>query len=121
MRKDEFIVAATSYNKAAFVLLLIPMLLAIVCLAMYAPYHNRFEQYLESKFGGPTSAILAVVPPALPMLVALCFVVPASRRIEKKLGLTCPHCAKNVAQLRTIVITSKNCPYCGMKVLDEKP
>jgi hypothetical protein len=119
MRKDEFIVAATTYNKAGFVRLLILMLFAMVCVATYAPYHDRFEACLDSRFGGPTSNILAIVPAALPVTLAFGLLIPLQRRLERKLGAGCPHCGKNLADFRGIVIASKNCPFCGLKVLDD--
>ena len=99
MHKDQFIVAAANYHKSGIVLLLISMSLAGVCTSI--------------------SAILAIVPLVPPMFVALCLVVPVCRKIERKLGVTCPHCSKNVAQFRTIVIATCNCPFCGLKLLDD--
>jgi hypothetical protein len=120
MHKDQFIVAAANYHKSGIVLLLISMSLAGVCTSIYAPnYYHRFEGYLDPKFDEPTSAILAIVPLVPPMFVALCLVVPVCRKIERKLGVTCPHCSKNVAQFRTIVIATCNCPFCGLKLLDD--
>jgi DNA-directed RNA polymerase subunit RPC12/RpoP len=120
MRKDEFIVAATSYQKTAAWIGLIPILLVIVITAWYAPsYYHPFEDYLNTKFSGAISAILALMPVALPVVGALCFVIAASRRLERKLGVNCPHCGKNVAHFKMIVIASKNCPFCGLKVLDD--
>jgi hypothetical protein len=119
MCKDEFIVAATNYHKAGFVRLLILMLLAIVCVTTYAPFRDRFEAHLDSRFGGPTSDILAIVPAALPITVAFGCMIPLQRRLERKPGVRCPHCSKNLADFRAIVIASKNCPLCGLKVLED--
>jgi phosphotransferase system glucose/maltose/N-acetylglucosamine-specific IIC component len=119
MRKEDFIVAAITYHKAGFVRLLILMLLSIVCVATYAPYHDRFEAYLDSRFGGPISIILAIVPAALPIALAFGLLIPLQRRLERKLGAACPHCGKNLADFRGIVIASKNCPFCGLKVLED--
>jgi len=44
-----------------------------------------------------------------------------SRRIDRNLGIPCPHCAKSLTNSKPIVIASKNCPYCGMKVIDDNP
>jgi DNA-directed RNA polymerase subunit RPC12/RpoP len=121
MRKDQFIEAAAHYNTRALIPCVIPLLLGVACEAVYSPFYHRFEAYLDLRFAGTTSAILAVMPVALPATVALCLIIPLSRRMEQKLGVPCPHCGKALACYKGIVIASKNCPHCGMKVLDDNP
>jgi hypothetical protein len=119
MRKDQFIEAADRYAKRSFAALMILMLLAAVCMAAYSPFRKGFEAFLNSRFPEPTSDILAIIPMALPITVALGLLVPLERRLQQKLGLPCPHCGKSLATSRMIVVASKNCPHCGMKVLDD--
>jgi hypothetical protein len=121
MRKDEFIKAVSSYTRRATAAFLIPMLLAFACIIAYMPFQHRFEACLGSKFTGQMSDILAMAPMALPLLLALVVFIPLSRRIDLAMGVPCPHCGKPLAQFKAIVIASKNCPYCGRKVLEDTP
>jgi predicted Zn-ribbon and HTH transcriptional regulator len=120
MNRDEFIAATKSYNKRTMVLLLSPFLLIMLATAAYAPYFNRVEDYLETKFTWAVSAVLAIAPIAFPAVAALLVVSRILRRIEKNLSVNCPHCHNSVIQFERIVIATRNCPFCGMQVLDEK-
>lgn len=119
MRKDQFIEAATNYNKRALAACLIPLLIALVCVVSYAPFQRRFELYLGSRFAGPIPDILAMTPATLPVIVAFAVMIPLSRRIDRRFGIACQHCGKPLAHFKAIVIASKNCPYCGLMVLDD--
>jgi hypothetical protein len=121
MRRNEFILAAKSYNKRTTVLLLFPLLMLMVVTAAYAPYINRLEDYFDTKFTWVVSPFLSIAPIALPAVAALLIVIPILRRIQKSFRICCPHCRKNVAEIKGIVIATKNCPFCGMRVLDETP
>jgi NADH:ubiquinone oxidoreductase subunit 6 (subunit J) len=66
---------------------------------------------------------LAVRVPALGILLLLFFgSVPAllvyTHRLERRAGLICPHCAKVISRISTIVIATNNCGYCGETVFD---
>lgn len=121
MRKGQFIVAADRYNKRGFVVLLIWFSITFGCVAAYTPFQHRLEAYLGSRFTGPTSDILAVMPFVLPVTIGFGLLIPLGRQIERKLGVACPHCGKTLSNFRAIVVASKNCPHCGMKVLEENP
>jgi DNA-directed RNA polymerase subunit RPC12/RpoP len=124
MSRDEFITATKDYNKHGSALLAILLLFVFVSLIAYAPVRPQFQRYLASKFSDGISNGLATVPILAPLILFFCFGVALNQRREKKFGVACPRCGKNLAGtliLRRIVIASRNCPYCGMKVLDEKP
>jgi hypothetical protein len=121
MSRDEFIAANKHYHKRGMVVLLFPILLIIIVTAAYAPHLNGFQDYFDTKFTWAVSAILAIAPIAVPAVAALLVVIPVFRRIEKNVGLTCPHCHKSVIRFQGIIIATRNCPLCGMKVLDETP
>lgn len=119
MRKDQFIAAADHYTKRALAAFMIPFALAFACMLLYWPFQQRFEAYLGAKFAAPMSDILGMLPTVVPFVIAFLLLIPSSRRVEQKLGVACSHCGKNLAASRMIVIASKNCPHCGMKVLDD--
>jgi len=121
VHKDQFIKAANIYNRRAVAIFMIPLLLALVFMIAYSPFQRRFEAYLRSKIAGPTPGILKVLPVAIPFMIAIGAMIPLTRRNDRDLGVPCPHCRRPLAQLKAIVIASKNCPYCGKQVLDENP
>ena len=121
MSKDQFIKAANSYNRRAAAIFIIPLLVAIGFIIACGPFQRRFEAWLASRMAGPTPDMLKLLPVAVPFLLAFGAMYPLSRRNTQALGIACPHCGKPLAQFKAIVIASKNCPYCGEKVLDEDP
>jgi DNA-directed RNA polymerase subunit RPC12/RpoP len=121
MSKDQFIKAANSYNRRAAAIFIIPLLMALGFIIAYGPFQRRFEAFLASRIAGPTPNLLKVLPVAVPFLLAIGAMIPLTRRNDRDMGVACPHCGKPLAQFKAIVIASKNCPYCGKKVLDENP
>jgi DNA-directed RNA polymerase subunit RPC12/RpoP len=121
MSKDQFIKAANSYNRRAAAIFIIPLLLALGFIIAYGPFQRRFEAYLASRIAGPVPSLLKVLPVAVPFLLAVGAMIPLTRRNDRDMGVACPHCGKPLAQFKAIVIASKNCPYCGKKVLDDNP
>jgi DNA-directed RNA polymerase subunit RPC12/RpoP len=122
MSRDEFIVATTNYNKHGSLFALILLLFTFVGIIGYIPLQKPFQRYLASKFSENTADSLATVPVFLPILLFIVLAIVLNLR-KQKFGIACPHCGKNLAGtsiLQGIVIASRNCPYCGMKVLDEK-
>ena len=119
MRKEEFIKAANRFNRRATAIFIIPLLVALAFIIAYGPFQRRFEAYLASKIPGPTPGILQALPVAVPLVIAMGAIIMLTRRNDRDLGVPCPHCRKPLAQLKAIVIASKNCPYCGKKVLDD--
>jgi DNA-directed RNA polymerase subunit RPC12/RpoP len=120
MRKDQFIKEAASYNRRSTAIFVIPLLLAFGFIIAYGPFQRRFEAYLDSRIAGPVPDILRLLPVAIPFLLALCAIIPLTRRNDRDMGVACPHCGNPLAQFKGIVIASKNCPYCGKKVLDDE-
>ena len=121
MSRAEFIVAAKTYYKRTEILVFSPFLLIMVVAAVYAPYHNTIQDYFDSKFSWAVSAFLSIAPIAFPAFAAFLVMVPFLRRVQKNPLICCPHCRKNVADIRGVVIATNNCPFCGLQVLDEKP
>jgi hypothetical protein len=121
VRKEEFIKAAASHNRRAVAVFLIPLLLAFAFIIAYGPFQRRYEAFLASRIAGPTPKLLKVLPIAVPLLIAIGAMIPLTRKNDRDLGVPCPHCRKPLAQLKSIVIASKNCPYCGAKVLEDTP
>jgi hypothetical protein len=89
-----------------------------------APLRQSVQGYLASNFTATMSDFLTSVVLGLHLILFFACLTPLSHLLEKKFGVACPHCGKNLAGsavYQGIVIATQNCPLCGMKVLDEKP
>jgi hypothetical protein len=119
VNREQFIVAEKFHQKRAPILFSVPLLLIVVATAAYAPYMTKLQDHFDTKFAWAVSAVLAIAPIAVPTFASLLIVIAIFRRIERKLGLACPHCHKSVIGFGSIVIATRNCPFCGLQVLDE--
>ena len=98
-----------------------PLLLALGFIIAYSPFQRRFEAYLGLQIAGPSTDILKALIVAISLMIAIGVMFLLARRNDRDMGVACPHCGKPLAQFKAIVIASKNCPYCGKKVLDDNP
>jgi DNA-directed RNA polymerase subunit RPC12/RpoP len=123
MSRNEFISATKDHNKHGVAFVGILLLFVFISLVGYLPFEKPFQRYLASRFSESSSNALATVPLFLPTLLFFAIGTAFGVRRERKFRIQCPHCGKNLtctAIYQGIVIASKNCPYCGLKVLDEK-
>ena len=120
MNISEFSRVSTAYQKQSLIACIGPLSIALVCIVAYAPFQRRFESFLSSRFDSTAVDVLTVLPMAMPTVLALAFMIPLARRIERRAGVPCPHCSKALANHRAIVIASRNCPYCGKRVIEDE-
>jgi len=120
MRISEFSRAARAYQKQSLVACFVPLSLALICILVYAPFQHKFESFLSSRFSGAAVDILTILPMAMPLVLAFASMIPLGRRIDRRAGVACPKCGKNLANHKAIVIASRNCPYCGEKVIQDE-
>lgn len=121
MRKEEFIQAAKRYNRRALVVFSIPSLVAILLAIFYKPFENWFGNFLGRRISGPVPEILKLLPIVAVIAAAIGAIIPLTRRNDREMGVACPRCGKPLATFKAIVVASKNCPFCGAKVLDDTP
>jgi endogenous inhibitor of DNA gyrase (YacG/DUF329 family) len=119
MSIPEFNRAAKVWQKRSATAILVPGAILIVCGMACAPFHQRFESFLATKFDSFAADILAVLPLGLAVIIMLLCIVWLTGRVERQFGIPCPHCAKALAAHNAIVIASRNCPYCGKRVIDD--
>jgi hypothetical protein len=120
MSIPEFNRAADLYNKRSFIAILGPSAVCLLCVFAYMPFQRGFESFLSTRFGSFTVDVLTTLPMCLPTIIMILWIVWLSRRIERQAGIPCPHCAKSLAGARAIVVASRNCPFCGKRVIDEE-
>ncbi len=118
---EKFNQAASEYNKRSMLACLVPLgILFLLCMA-YVPFEQSVEAWLTSRFGATPGELLAIVPVALLVILGFGAMIIFQRRVDRKLGIACVHCSKPLINFRHIVIASRHCPYCGKRVIEEKP
>jgi len=119
MRLQEFKEAARRHLKHSAVCF-IPILVGLVCLLAYMPFRERIELWLPANLSPSLKDVLVVLPMAVPVIIPLLLLIPLTKRTDRKFGIMCPACRKDIAAplFVHIVVASRNCPHCGARVID---
>ena len=116
---EEFNQCAVRYTKRSLIACLTPLGILLVLVSAYAPFSRKFEAWLASKFGATQADLLATAPYALVTILAFGALIVFARRVDRQFGIACAHCKKPLINFRHVVIASRNCPYCGKRVIEE--
>ena len=119
MQIPEFNSAAHTYRKRQAIVTLGPILIAFVGMMILLPFRDQLEAALSPTLGTPGAKAVQGLIVALPFLLAFVVVIPLARRTERQGGVRCPTCDKQLAERCEIVVASRNCPFCGNRVLDD--
>ena len=118
---EEFNQAAGRYQKCSTVACLVPLgILFLLCMA-YVPFYRTVEASLTSRFGATPGELLAIVPVALLVILGFGGIIVLQRRVDRRFGIMCVHCKKPLVNFRFIITASRNCPYCGKRVIEDIP
>ncbi len=119
MHRDEFIEAARRYNRRGTIIFAIPLVVGLLLSFSYKPFEERFGGFLAARINGPVPQIVRLLPFGVPLVIAAGVIIRLTRKNDREMGVACPHCGQPLAQSKAIVVASKNCPYCGLKVIDD--
>lgn len=117
MSCEEFCKAAVVYQRKQLVVIA-PSVVALFVSFVFLPFHEQLQESLETRFSHATAATIAVLPVAIAFTVGIGLIIPLSFRIERRFGIACPQCKKNLAAFRHIVTAARHCPHCGERVID---
>lgn len=116
---EEFNKSAAAYSRRSIFACLVPMGILLTLMSVYAPFQRNVESWLKSRFSPPSGELLAVAPFVLGVFLAAVAMLTLLYRANRQFGIPCPHCKRPLANLRYIVIASRNCLYCGKRVIEE--
>jgi hypothetical protein len=97
----------------------------LIAVALGRLFHVS-ERY-TALFGAEKAAILESMHPMVGMAVVLAgsFVMHSmTKKARRHSRLFCPHCTNPIVYYPSLVIATRNCPWCGRRVLaepEEKP
>ena len=117
MRLAEFIVRVDHYErrtKGGFVTFFVTVLPLIFATALLAP---RAERHFASIVGEVWAPILVVAPIATVVILSASVGLIGLRRLERRFGVGCPRCGTDLFASRRLVIATRNCPYCGARII----
>jgi hypothetical protein len=96
-----------------------PILIGLVGMLVLGTFRDQLGTFLSKYLGSASGEVVAALLFGSPVLLAFAFVIPLLRRVDLQLGVQCPNCNKQLAECSHIVIASRNCPFCGNRVLEE--
>ncbi len=117
MTVDKFRQATEQYQRSILIKIGWAALLGVVTTAASMVLATALD--LARWFGEPAEEILVGISPFPGILMFIGLVWFWERRLLLDSQLRCPHCEKSIAQLKHLVIATRNCPFCGLKILEE--
>jgi hypothetical protein len=118
MQISEFSRAVRAYQMRRGISTVGPILIGVAGMLVLAPFRDQLKTFLSGGLGSAGGEVGAALLFAMPILLAFVFVIPLMLRIERRWGVHCPHCEKQLAECCGTVIASRNCPFCGKRVLE---
>jgi hypothetical protein len=116
---QEFNAATSAYTKRFLVVSALTVLTMFACLAAAAAYRDPLRVFYTRLFSEPVAEALMGLAPAPALIVLVAGLWLGERRAKRDARLSCPHCGKNLAGMRHLVVATRNCGYCGKRVLAE--
>ncbi len=97
----------------------VSVLAMIGCFAIVLPYRDQLKTNLSNHIGLPYAEIaIGLTPfPSIPILFG--GLIWLHYRCKKIPELTCPTCKRFIGGMRQLVVATKCCPHCGIRVLDD--
>jgi len=124
MTVEEFNQSASEYQRR---ILAVIGLAAFACFGCFAISLWIFDvlgqQAIKALYvkylGNIGSEILLGLTPLPAVLILFACIWYGERRVSADPRIRCPHCDKVLAPMRHLVVATRNCPFCGRKVLQE--
>jgi len=121
MRIEEFRRSARRHVSLAWIAVLgLGLGVPLVPTVLLCSFWLSISEWLRSFFSPGTAALLPAVM-MVPIGLAAFAAIRVMRRIDRRYGIPCPHCGRFLAHGSPVVIASKNCPFCGGRVLSVEP
>lgn len=116
---SEFRDAVAAYNRRMVLTFSLTLLVLFAFLGTVALFREPLLALLARQFGEVASEIIVGLSPAPALAILLGGIWLGERSAMRNPRLSCPACGKSLAGIRTIVIATRNCGWCGQRVLAE--
>jgi hypothetical protein len=96
------------------------MLALLLGFAMVLLIREDVLAFYVRQFGKPAAEFLMPLSAMLPsMIILFSGLWIVERWAKRDARITCPHCGKLLVGMRYLVVATRNCGYCGRRVLGE--
>jgi hypothetical protein len=116
---QEFNAATSAYTKRFLVVSALSVIIMFACFAVVGVWRDPLLVFCTGHFSEPVAEALTGVAAAPALIVLVAGLWLGERRAKRDARLFCPHCGKNLTGMRHLVIATRNCGYCGKRVLAE--
>src|SRR5438093_1462240 len=114
---DEFNRVASACQRKIVISVVLSGILAFAFLGAMLLFRDPIYAFLAREFGAAAADDLMGLV-LLPALIVLFRVIWAGwRRANLDPRVRCPHCDKLLANMRSVVVATRNCGHCGRRIL----
>ena len=120
MTIKEYTDANAAYRRRMNRFFAVSFVFGIAHLVVMSRYMDSLRAYFARDFGEQAAGLMLLASLILPFVVVLFGgLLIMDRRNRRDPRLRCPHCEKSIEMCQALVVTTRNCPSCGKRVVDE--
>jgi hypothetical protein len=116
---DDFNVAVAHHTKRGLTMIVTCGTAGLGCLAVTAWFSDTLRGFCDRSFGEAAAEILMGLSPMPSVVVLFAGILMFERSTPRDPRLFCPTCGKSLASSQQIVVATRNCGFCGARVLAE--
>lgn len=93
--------------------------LIIASLALLLPFDDQVKRFVAERFGEPAGELVSGLAPFPSVVVLFAGLFWLERKSKKIPELSCPACKKFIGGMRYLIVATKCCPHCGVRILND--
>ncbi len=116
---ERFNQACSRHARRGLIVAGITIATVFACFAGVLPFKHGIRAFYAQHFGRPAAEILMGLTPFPALLVMFAGFWLIHCKAKTIPELFCRHCNKSVVSMRHLVVSTRNCPHCGQRILAE--
>jgi hypothetical protein len=119
MKLTEFIEATKRYQKQMAIIVWVAMAIMMAAIFICAPLQPVILRHLPPKMDKDEARLIAASPLILVAMLFIFGLAGGMLYAQRKAGMFCRECKKEIGRLWPVVVASKCCPHCGKRIIEE--
>ena len=97
----------------------VTILAVILCFVVVLPFRDQIKDWVAGRFGLSAAELAIGLTPTPALLVMFIGILWLQRTANRTPELNCPRCKKSIVGMKHLVVATKCCPHCGVRILND--
>lgn len=116
---ESYIHACDQYLRRVVIFAGVTILTVILCFAVVLPFRDQIKDWVAEGFGLPAAELAIGLTPSPALVVLFIGIFWLQLKANRTKELNCPRCKKSIVGRKYLVVATKCCPHCGVKILKD--